>query len=216
MMSEKMKEVERYVIERLKPCKCIYPIRFCDGTHEKIVCRDDGLHERIVCRGSLGLHERLVCYSLSKLEEAFGSPYWAVPEDSEYQFRSYIDSIVLNAAREVKCYPFYWEGISPITVQLMIKSCNRAIGFGDGYLLLLYEDRFVIFHSLEDRVYGNCLVIFPYDSGEINNMCRESAQMCRDIIESGRIAQIPNDILNVIFGYFALYSVYENAVGGDV
>jgi hypothetical protein len=193
-MSGKMKEVEQYVIERLLPCKCIYAVRLCDS-------------------GYLGLHERLSCYSHSKLEEAFGRSYWVVEEDSEYQFMSYLDSIVLRVVREVRCYPFYWEGISPFTVHLLLKSCREAIRIDDDYLLLLYSDHFVVLRSLDDRVYENSIVVFPYDSSEINNMCWYSARICEDVMVSR--ARIPDDVLNVISGYFALYSVYEEAVGGE-
>jgi hypothetical protein len=188
-------EVENYVIERLRPCKqCIYAYRLCESGDKE------------------DLRERLWCYGYAQLEQAFKCSYWLVPEESEYQFFSYLDCLVLHAAVDLQRYPFCWDSVSPYTVNLLIKHSNIAIEIEDDSYLLLYRNHFVIVYHYWG-VYAKHVVIFPYDSSKVNRLCYFSARVCRDVLEMDT-SQVPHDILNVISDYVVLYDFYEKSVWG--
>jgi hypothetical protein len=67
--------------------------------------------------------------------------------------------------------------------------------------------------------YAKHVVIFPYDSSKINNLCYFSARVCKEVLEmhTSQVPSdilIPSDILNVISDYVALYDLYDRSVWG--
>jgi len=190
------KEVEKYVIDKLKTCKqCVYQYKLCE--HGDI---ED-------------LRERLWCYGYAQLQQAFNTTsYWLIPEESEHQFFSYLDCLVLRAAIDLQCYPFCWDSASYITVDLLIKNSSKAITLEDDSYLLLYRDYFIIVYHFWGA-YAKHVVIFPYDSSNINNFCYFSARVCKYVLEMDT-SQIPSGVLDVISDYVALYNLYEKSVWG--
>jgi hypothetical protein len=189
---EKMDErLENYVIERLKTCKqCVLAYRLCD--------RKD-------------LRERLWCYGYAQLQQAFNCSYWKVPEEAEHQFFSYLDCLVLHATVDLQCYPFCWDSATSYTVNLLIKH-SKAIKLEDDSYLLLFKNHFVIVYYFSGA-YAKHVVIFPYDSSKINNLCYFSARVCGEVLEMDT-SHVPSNVLNVISDYVALYDLYEKSVWG--
>jgi len=188
-----MRRIENYVVERLRECKqCIYAYKLCEYDLED-------------------LRERIWCYGFAHLEQVF-SDYWLVPEEAEYQFFSYLDCLVLHVAVDLQCYPFCWDSASYVTANLLIKHSSKAITLEDDSHLLLYRNHFVIVYHFWGA-YAKHIVIFPYDSSKISNLCYFSARVCRDVLEMDT-SQIPSSVLDVIYDYVALYNLYEKSVWG--
>jgi hypothetical protein len=187
-------KVENYVVERLRQCKqCIFAYRLCE--HGDV---ED-------------LRERLWCYGFAQLEQVF-SNYWLTPEESEYQFFSYLDCLVLHAVVDLQCYPFCWDSATRYTVDLLIRKSSKAVKIDEESYLLMFRNHFVIVYHFWGA-YAKYIVIFPYDSSRINNYSYFSARVCRYVLEMDT-SQVPNDILNVISDYVALYDLYEKSIWG--